>query len=77
MKTRTKQKILATILFYFLWIVTGTFELLPSFTSIVGGGGHSMVSLVTILMDLVIYIVVTHALVTVIFWTYDEISSTR
>ncbi len=68
MTKRTKQKILATVCFYLLFIVLGTFGFLPSifFRSYLGQT-HSIFAPISALLDVLLYVFVTFVLVTIIF----------
>jgi len=68
MNNRTNQKILATVLFYLLFIVLGTFGYLPSpFFRSEMGQSHSIFSPISALLDIFLYVFITFVLVTVIF----------
>jgi len=75
MTNRTKQKVLATAILYLLWIVLGTFGILPSFfydTYI--GQTHSIFRPFGALLEIALYVFLTYVLVTVIFGAMDRIS---
>ena len=73
MTNRTKQKILATVFFYLLFIVLGIFGFLPSifFRSYLGQT-HSIFAPMGALLDIVFYVFVTFFLVTVIFDVFGD-----
>ena len=63
-----KQKLLVTLIFYLAWIVLGTLGFLPAFFHDTPmGRSHSIFNPLTIILDVAIYIAVTHLLVTIIF----------
>ena len=74
MRTRTKEKILVGLVLFLVWISAGTLGLLPAFSNTYVGQSHSIFAPMAVLLDIVIYILITHSLVTAIFWIYDRIA---
>jgi hypothetical protein len=59
-----KNKILVTLLLYLFWIIAGAAGLLPSFSRLVfGDPGHSILAPVFAIADVLIYVLITHAVV--------------
>lgn len=74
MPKRVKQKILANIILWLLWVVLGTIGVLPLFFS--GsyiGQSHSIFRPLAALLDTILYIFATFVIVTVGFAIADQI----
>jgi hypothetical protein len=72
--TRTNRKILAGLILTFIWIAAGTFGLLPALSNSYLGASHSMFAPLAVLLDVIIYTLLTFSIVTGIFWIYDRIN---